>query len=64
MEEPKGTIESLDPILLEYPFVRPGMTIEEYDEEREYYSRHSASDLKSRKYKPLWKQREEKESHE
>lgn len=47
-------------ILLEYPFVRKGMTASEYDEEKKYYMQQSLDDIKDGKYKPLWKQREER----
>lgn len=52
------TIDSLDPIMLEYPFVREGMTIDEYYEEKEYYINQSVDDLKNGRYIPLWKQTE------
>ena len=56
----KETIESLDPKMLDYPFVREGMTIDEYFEEKEYYFKQPMEEFKSQRYKPLWKQREEK----
>ena len=48
----------LDPIMLEYPFVRDGMTVGEYIEEKIYYGEHF-QEYRRGKYKPLWKQREE-----
>ena len=53
------TVEDLDPRLREYPFVYKGMTIEEYDKEKEYYGKHW-SEVHEGKYKPLWVQRGEK----
>lgn len=52
-------IDDWDPILLAYPFVRKGMTAEEYDKERKYLAQQNIEDIKNLKYKPLWKQREE-----
>ncbi len=56
MVEEKKTIDGLDPIMLEYPFVRQGMTLVEYYNEKEYYFKQKIEDIKSRKYIPLWKQ--------
>ena len=53
-----NTIDSLDPIMLDYPFVREGMTLDEYYEEKDYYFRQSKDDIKNKKYQPLWKQKE------
>ena len=39
MDEPK-TVEDLDPIMLEYPFIYAGMTIEKYNEEKLYLAHH------------------------
>lgn len=50
-------IDNWDPILLEYPFVRRGMTAKEYGEENQYYFSQSIEVIKSRKYCPLWKQK-------
>ncbi len=43
--------------LKEAPYWRKGMTVEEYEVEREYYYKH-IEDVKEGKYKPLWKQKE------
>ncbi|MCR5419308.1 MAG: hypothetical protein K6E84_10360 [Lachnospiraceae bacterium] len=59
MEEARKTIDNWDHRLLEYPFVRKGMTVEEYEKEKAYYFSVSMEDLKKQRYKPLWKQREE-----
>lgn len=56
-EEPKKTIDDWPFIMREYPFVRKGMTEEEYFKEKEYYSSMSIEDLKSGSYTPLWKQK-------
>ena len=56
-EEQGKTIESLDPIMLEYPFVREGMSLEEYYEEKEYYFKQTAEDLMNERYVPLWEQK-------
>lgn len=50
-------IDNWDPVMLEYPFVRKGMTLREYFEEKEYYYQHR-EEVKTGKYEPLWKQRE------
>ena len=42
----------------EYPFYRKGMSLEDWKAERKYMSDH-LKDVRSGKYKPLWKQREE-----
>ena len=60
MEDPNEIIDDWDPIMLEYPFVRKGMTAKEYVEEKEYYFSRPIEEIKKRKYKPLWKQREGK----
>lgn len=57
MEDENEVIDNWDQRLLEYPFVRKGMTAKEYDEEKQYYLSQSIEDLKSGKYVPLWKQR-------
>ena len=59
MYDPDEIIDNWHPILLEYPFVRRGMTAKEYFEEKEYYLSVGIDDLKNERYKPLWKQREE-----
>ena len=46
----RGTIE-------ETPFWRDGMSVEEYEEERNYLMEHWR-DLTQYTYTPLWKQRE------
>ena len=53
----EDVIDNWDPIMLEYPFVRKGMTLREYLEEKEYYYQHK-SEIKTGEYKPLWKQKE------
>ena len=52
------TVEDLPTNDLEYPFIYKGMSIEEYWIERVYYSKH-LKDVRTLKYKPLWKQRGE-----
>ena len=42
----------------EYPFVREGMTPEEFEEELKYLGEHY-EDYKKGDYKPLWKQKVE-----
>lgn len=59
MEESNKTIDDWDPILLEYPFVRKGMTEKEYDVEKAYYFSRPIEEIKNQEYRPLWKQREE-----
>ncbi len=59
MDDPNEITDNWHPILLEYPFVRRGMTAKEYFEEKEYYTSVGIDDLKNERYKPLWKQREE-----
>ena len=41
--------------LKEEPFWRDGMTVEEYEKEREYLKNH-LEDLRNGTYEPLWKQ--------
>ena len=53
--------ERATPTLKEVPFWRDGMTPEEYDIEREYYAKNFNL-VQQRKYKPLWKQKEEQEN--
>ena len=43
------------PTLKEVPFWRDGMSVEEYEIEREYYYRHM-NDVRNGIYQPLWKQ--------
>lgn len=50
--------EILDPGMLEYPFVREDMTLEEYEIEMEYWETH-LEEVMAGEYKPLWKQRAE-----
>ena len=57
MEEQAKTIDDWNPILLEYPFVRKGMTEAEYDTEKAYYLSRPITELKNGEYKPLWKQK-------
>ena len=40
--------------LKEVPFWKEGMSVEEYEKEREYYYNHLA-DVKAGTYTPLWK---------
>lgn len=42
--------------MMEQPFWRKGMTIEEYEEEREYLNKHIV-DFQNFTYQPLWMQR-------
>ena len=58
MEDPNELVDNLDLRLREYPFVRPGMTLREYDEEKKYYLSVGIEALKNQTYVPLWKQRE------
>ena len=44
------------PQLKEAPFWHEGMSVEEYDREREYLNTHLA-DLYNGTYQPLWKQK-------
>ena len=60
MADQKNTIDNWNPILLEYPFVRKGMTEEEYYAEKAYYLSRPIDDLKNGLYIPLWKQKENK----
>ena len=46
------------PTLKEAPWWRQGMTIEEYDIERDYYGEHFGDLVVNGKYVPLWKQKE------
>ncbi len=46
----------LDPGMLEYPFVREDMTLEEYEIEMEYWETH-LEEVRAGEYKPLWKQK-------
>ena len=43
--------------LAEYPFFYEGITVEEFEEEEEYYWKIPIKDTLN--YKPLWKQRQE-----
>ena len=54
MEE--ETIDDWDPFLLEYPFIRKGMTVSEYEEEKNYWGAH-LKEVKEGTYIPLWKQK-------
>ena len=58
-EDPNEIIDNWDLRLLEYPFVRKGMTAKEYDEEKAYMLSRPLEEIKQGLYKPLWKQREE-----
>lgn len=42
--------------MLEYPFVREDMTLEEYEIEMEYWGTH-LEEVRAGGYKPLWKQK-------
>lgn len=60
MEDLEETIDNWPLIMLEYPFVRRGMSKAEYFKEKKYYLSMTAMDLKMERYKPLWKQQMEK----
>ena len=49
------------PTLREAPFWKPGMSPEEYEEEREYLRQNFKAFLENN-YEPLWKQREHGET--
>ena len=52
----KQPLSTLDPIVYnQYPFVREGMTIEEYLREKEYYKKNY-SKVVNGTYLPMWKQ--------
>ena len=51
-----AVIDNWHPILLEYPFVRVGMTHREYIEEKAYYISGSLERFKMGLYSPIWKQ--------
>lgn len=52
----KQPLSTLDPIVYnQYPFVREGMTIEEYLREKEYYGKNY-SKVVNGTYLPMWKQ--------
>lgn len=44
--------------MLEYPFIRKDMTVEEYEIEIEYWGHH-LEEVMAGTYKPLWKQKKE-----
>ncbi|MCM1190524.1 MAG: hypothetical protein NC541_14670 [bacterium] len=48
-------IDNWSPLMLEYPFVRKGMTLREYFQEKDYYNQHR-QEVKDGTYLPLWKQ--------
>ncbi|MBO4903038.1 MAG: hypothetical protein J5518_09620 [Lachnospiraceae bacterium] len=56
MVDQNEIIDDWDPLLLEYPFVRKGMTAKEYDEEKAYYFSRPIDEIKNGTYIPLWKQ--------
>ena len=56
MARQQSTIDDWDARLLEYPFVYKGMTVEEYEKEKEYWGKH-LEDVKNGTYSPLWKQK-------
>jgi hypothetical protein len=56
MEKDEEIIDNLNPILLEYPFVRKGMTVSEYEKEKMYWGTH-LEEVKAGTYIPLWKQK-------
>lgn len=60
MEDPNEIIDNWHPMLLEYPFVRKGMTAHEYDEGKAYYYSVPLEIHKNNTYMPLWKQHGEK----
>lgn len=43
------------PTMREVPFWKDGMSIEEYEKERDYYYKH-LQEVKNGTYTPLWKQ--------
>lgn len=55
---PSETIDDWPMILKEYPFIRKGMTPEEYDKEKDYFFKNYAS-YRDGSYTPLWKQETE-----
>ena len=55
MDKSKETIDGWDALLLEYPFVHEGMTVKEYEKEKEYWGSH-LKEVKEGTYQPLWKQ--------
>ena len=52
----EGNRDWSTPSLREVPFWKDGMSIEEYEKEREYYYTH-LNDVKRGSYEPLWKQK-------
>lgn len=56
MEKQIDTIDNYNPRALEYPFVRKGMSVEEYEKERDYWGTH-LKEVKEGTYVPLWKQK-------
>ena len=49
----------ITPGVKEWEFYREGMTVEEYEREREYLGEHF-EEWKNHTYIPLWKQKQEK----
>lgn len=49
------TQDWVSPGVKEAPYWRDGMSLDEFEIEREYYYRH-LNDVKKGNYKPLWKQ--------
>lgn len=47
--------EWASPTLKEAPYWRDGMTVEEYETEREYFNKH-IDEWQNGEYLPLWKQ--------
>ena len=58
MADPNDIIDNYGLMLLEYPFARSGMTIAEFEKEREYYNSQPMENIKNKTYIPLWKQKE------
>ena len=61
MAEPNDIIDNYGLMLLEYPFARSGMTIAEFEKEREYYNSQPIENIKNKTYIPLWKQKVDNE---
>ncbi len=53
------TVDDMPGGMREYPFIYPGMSIEEYCKERNYYYENWPHKVHEGTYEPLWKQRGE-----
>ena len=51
------------PGMKENPFYYDGISVDEYEKEREYYFSNFKTLVMEGKYKPLWKQKQEKEQN-